>query len=80
MQLRHNYDQALQNCDELTQKLNSTFEECETLRLESEDAVRDTRTRERENKRLKQLTSDLGRQVQVSRLFVYTRTVECYMM
>ena len=59
--------------------MNSTFEECETLRLESEDAVRDAKTRERENKRLKQLTSDLGRQVQVSRSSVYT-IVECYMV
>ena len=59
--------------------MNSTFEECETLRLESEDAVRDAKTRERENKRLKQLTSDLGRQVQVSRLSAYT-VVERYMV
>ena len=64
-QLRRNYDQALQNCDQLTQKLNGMFEECESLRLESEDLVHQGKTHERENQRLKLLTSDLSRQVQV---------------
>ena len=40
-------------------------QECEMLRVESEDAVKQSRITERENKRLKLLTSDLGRQVQV---------------
>ena len=64
-QLRRNYDSTLQDCEQVTQKLNAMFEECELLRMESEDAVREGKTHERENKRLKQLTADLGRQVQV---------------
>ena len=41
------------------------YQECETLRVESEEAIRQSRISERENKRLKTLTGDLGRQVQV---------------
>ena len=64
-QLRKNYDSTLQNCEQVTQKLNAMFEECELLRMESEDAVKEGKAHERENKRLKLLTADLGRQVQV---------------
>ena len=64
-QLRRNYDSTLQNCEQVTQKLNAMYEECEMLRLESEDAVKEGKIHERENKRLKLLTTDLGRQVQV---------------
>ena len=39
-------------------------QECETLRAESEEAIKQSRITERENKRLKTLTADLGRQVQ----------------
>ena len=66
-QLRKDHDQAISNCNQLTTKLNSLFEECETLRLESEDSVRQCRVTERENGRLKQLAGDLGRQVKVGR-------------
>ena len=41
------------------------YQECETLRVEAEEAIRQSRISERENKRLKTLTGDLGRQVQV---------------
>lgn len=64
-QLRRDYDQALTNSNQLTTKLNAMFEECETLRLESEDSVHQARATERENGRLKQLVGDLGRQVKV---------------
>lgn len=64
-QLRKDHDQAVSNCSQLTTKLNALFEECETLRLESEDSVRQCRATERENGRLKQLAGDLGRQVKV---------------
>ena len=40
-------------------------QECETLRMESEEALQQFRMTERENKRLATLTSDLRRQVQV---------------
>lgn len=64
-QLRKDHDQAVSNCNQLTTKLNTLFEECETLRLESEDSVRQSRANERENARLKQLVNDLGRQIKV---------------
>ena len=67
-QLRRDYDTALQNNTQLSQKLNGMFEECESLRLESEDSVKETKIKERENQRLRQLTADLGRQVKVRRL------------
>ena len=41
------------------------FQECETLRMESEEGLRQFRVTERENKRLKTLAGDLGKQVQV---------------
>lgn len=41
------------------------YQECETLRTESEEAIKQSRITERENKRLKSLTADLGRQVQM---------------
>ena len=39
-------------------------QECETLCTESEEAIKQIRITERENKRLKSLMADLGRQVQ----------------
>lgn len=66
-QLRRDYDRAEQNCQQLSQKLNGMFEECESMRLESEDARRNANADKRENERLKQLCNDLGRQVKVSR-------------
>ena len=72
-QLRRDYDTTMQNNTQLSQKLNSMFEECESLRLESEDSVKQAKIKERENQRLKQLTADLGRQVKVIRLaYMYT--------
>ena len=56
---------AVQNCEQLTAKVSEMFEECETLRMEAEDAVREAKSKERENQRLKMLTADLGRQVKV---------------
>ena len=41
------------------------YQECETLRMESEESLKQSRMTERENKRLKSLTGDLGRQVRV---------------
>ena len=70
MQLRRDYDMTLQNCEQLSQKLTAAFEECEMLRVESEDAVKEAKTDKRENQRLKQLTSDLGRQVQVNNVYL----------
>ena len=43
------------------------LQECEMLRLESEEALKQSCVVERENKRLKLLTGDLSRQVQVRR-------------
>ena len=40
------------------------YQECETLRMESEEAMQQFRLTDRENKRLKSLTGDLRRQVQ----------------
>ena len=71
-QLRRDYDLAEQNCSQLTQKLNAMFEECESLRLESEDTRRHASADSRENERLKQLCSDLGRQVKVGRQMFFT--------
>ena len=64
-QLRRDYDQAIVSNNNLTTKLNALFEECETLRLESEDSVSLAKASERENARLKDLSGDLGRQVKV---------------
>ena len=64
-QLQRDHNQAVSNCAQLTSKLNALFEECETHRLESEDSVRQARTTDRENARLKMLVHDLGRQVKV---------------
>ncbi len=64
-QLRRDHNQAVSNCSQLTTKLNALFEECETLRLESEDSVRQARATDRENDRLKLLVHDLSRQVKV---------------
>ena len=50
-------------CQSQQDKLENVLEECETLRLESEEALKVTRSVERENKRLKVLSGDLGRQV-----------------
>ena len=66
--LRRDHDQAVFNCDQLTIKLNSLFEECEVFRTESEESVRQAKAAGRENARLKLLVADLGRQVKVRRL------------
>ena len=66
-QLRRDYDTTMQSNAQLTQKLNGLFEECESLRLESEDSVKQAKIKERENQRLRQLSADLGRQVKVRR-------------
>lgn len=71
-QLRRDYDTASQTNAHLSQKLNAMFEECESLRLESEDSVKQAKIKERENQRLRQLTADLGRQVKV-RCFLESR-------
>ena len=65
-QLRKDHDQAITNCNQLTSNVNTLFEECETLRLESQDSVKQARATERENARLKMLVGDMGRQVKVS--------------
>ena len=70
-ELRRNYDTILQNNTQLSQKMNGLFEECESLRLESEDSVKQAKVKERENQRLRQLTADLGRQVKVRMLTQY---------
>ena len=72
-ELRRNYDSVLQNNTQLSQKLNGLFEECESLRLESDDSVKQGKVKERENQRLRQLTADLGRQVKVSLLTQHFR-------
>ena len=64
-QLRRDYDQALVGNNNLTTKLNALFEEYETLQLESEDAVRLSKSKDREIARLKNVGHDLGRQVKV---------------
>ena len=64
-QLRVNYDAAVKSNEGMSQKLASVLEECEGLRYEAVDAVKQSRVTERENHRLKSLTSDLSRQVQV---------------
>lgn len=64
-QLRRDYDQTTTNCNNLTLKLNALFQECEELRLESQESVGKARSTERENARLKALVGDLGRQVKV---------------
>ena len=64
-QLRLNYDTAVKSNEAMTQKLALVLEECEGLRYEAEDAVKQSKATERENQRLKSLTSDLSRQVQV---------------
>ena len=64
-QLRRDYDTTMQSNTQLSQKLNSLFEECESLRLESEDSIKQAKVKERENQRLRQLSADLGRQVKV---------------
>lgn len=64
-QLRRDYDTTMQSNTQLSQKLNGLFEECESLRLESEDSIKQAKVKERENQRLRQLSADLGRQVKV---------------
>ena len=64
-QLRREHDQVLTNCNQLTNKLNTLFEECESLRLESDESMRQAKATDRENARLKELAGDLGRQVKV---------------
>ena len=68
-QLRREHDQVLTNCNQLTNKLNSLFEECESLRLESDESMRQAKATDRENARLKELAGDLGRQVKVHMMY-----------
>ena len=63
--LRRDYDFAVENCTGLQQKLESVVEECDLMRLEGEDSIKNLRASEREKKRLQALVSDLGRQVRV---------------
>lgn len=64
-QLRLNYDVAVKSNEAMSLRLSSSLEECEGLRYEAEDAVKQSKVTERENQRLKSLTADLSRQVQV---------------
>ena len=61
--LNDNLSLSLSRCQSQQDQLENVLEECETLRLESEEALKVTRSVERENKRLKVLCGDLGRQV-----------------
>ena len=71
----------MQNCSTLTEKLNAMYDECATLRLESEDSVKLYKSSQRENQRLKVLTSDLGRQVKVrERERVLGQTLLCVLL
>lgn len=63
--LRRDHDLAVKHCSDLQQKLESVIEECDLMRLEGEDEIKNLRASERENKRLQALISDLGRQVRV---------------
>ena len=45
--------------------MEEVLEENDTLRLESEESVKVSRSMERENKRLQDLCGDLGKQVRV---------------
>lgn len=74
-QLRLNHDAAVKNNETMAQKLTSSLEECEGLRYEAEDAMKQSKVFERENQRLKSLAADLSRQVQVGT--IQSDHVEC---
>ena len=61
--LRRDYDLLMHTNQELQEKMETMVEDCETLRVEAEESLKYSRAIERENKRLKGLTGDLGRQV-----------------
>ncbi len=63
--LRRDYDGSLTTITNLNSKLDALMEECETLRLEGEDSVKQYGGVVRDNKRLKALTTDLGQQIKV---------------
>ncbi len=67
--LRRDYDSSVHTVSSLNQKLDSLMDECESLRLEGDDSVRQYRGTLREKERLKALTTDLGRQVKVRRVW-----------
>lgn len=52
-------------CQAQQDQITGLLEEFETVRLESEESIKFSRSLERENKRLKTLSGDLGRQVKV---------------
>ncbi|XP_064382187.1 nucleoprotein TPR-like isoform X2 [Halichondria panicea] len=63
--LRRDYDSSVHTVSSLNQKLDALMDECESLRLEGDDSVRQYRGTLREKERLKALTTDLGRQVKI---------------
>ena len=52
-------------CQAQQDQITGLLEEFETVRLESEESIKFSHSLERENKRLKTLSGDLGRQVKV---------------
>ena len=63
--LRRDHDTLATKCATLQNKVEEVLEENDTLRLESEESVKVSRSMERENKRLQDLCGDLGKQVRV---------------
>lgn len=63
--LRRDYDGSLKTIANLNSKLDGVMDECERLRLEGEDSVRQYQGVIREKQRLKALTTDLGQQIKV---------------
>ena len=61
--LRRDHDVFVRANQELQNKMEMIAEDSETLRVEAEESLKFSRVVERENKRLKVLTGDLGRQV-----------------
>ena len=61
--LRRDHDLLVRTNEEMQQRMQGIAEESETLRIEAEESLKFSRVIERENKRLKSLTADLGRQV-----------------
>ncbi len=61
--LRRDYDISRKTVDNLNSKLDGLMDECEKLRLEGDDSVRQYQGLKRENQRLKALTNDLGQQI-----------------
>ena len=63
--LRRDHDILVHTCEEQQNKIENVVDECESFRQEAEETIKHSRSLERENKRLKNLTGDLGRQVQL---------------